>query len=177
MYCASSGAIIGGELGEGRLERFAATFARALTQSWGIPFLRKLVWLRPLHLPTRFRYFLHRHICSELHSRLADTWRTTRCAAPRRLDVRAALLVSAAASDQGMSDLGWRPHLRNAAKIVAVGGNHHTLFEEPQLSTLSQRFAEIIEDAARGAAVPVQLSTDPIACELSEYGVHPIDFR
>jgi amino acid adenylation domain-containing protein len=141
-----------------RVENLALAIARLLTHPSGIPVLRRLHTLRRLRLPTRFRYFLHRWICEALHERYAAAWRAAHLAAPSPLDLPVAVFVGADPDAKGhrAADLGWGPHCRSL-RIVAVDGDHATMFDEPQLGTLGTRFADVVAAAARPAAAPANV--------------------
>ena len=54
-------------------------------------------------------------------------------------------------------DLGWGAYCREL-RIVPVEGDHGTMFEEPQLASLSKSFADSVAGAAEPAAAPAQVT-------------------
>jgi thioesterase domain-containing protein/acyl carrier protein len=132
-----------------RSSLIAHHLAPRLAGGWGRTVLRHLTPLRALWLPRNFRFFLHRQMCAALQSRAADAWRNARNAVPVPLDVPATLLVAGDTAAGGDSGLGWRPHF-TAVRLVPVGGTHASMFHEPHLSVLCDRFAAAVE----GATVP-----------------------
>jgi len=128
-----------------RSDALAHALAIALAHPAARSLLRGLIFLRPARLPTRFRHYLHRWLCEELHLQQVNAWRTTHLAQPRRLDVPVVIFkaADAAASAAQAADLGWSPHCR-ALRSLSVPGDHDSMLEQPQIGVLSSRLLEVL---------------------------------
>jgi thioesterase domain-containing protein len=90
-----------------------------------------------LPLPVRLRYHLDNHMRREQQLALAQSWQTVLAA--RHSSVPTILFRSDAHGAEFSENLGWRT-LCSDLTIVPVSGDHHSMFDPPNVAMLCDRF-------------------------------------
>ncbi len=99
-------------------------------------------------LPGDFGFYLHWHIRRRVLSHLVKAW-WARIASPMpQLRMPVALFRSKEHRPGTPDDLGWGEIFPNLT-VVAVDGDHYTMFDSPNLEALSARFTTSTLDVVR----------------------------
>ncbi len=148
----------------GRWQRFTAAARRGESLSGIASYLSR--WLsnapRPLalwlvlrvcraRLPGDFGFYLHWHIRRRALSHLVKTWWAQIASPLPQLCVPATLFRSMEHRAEAPADLGWR-RICPDITTVAVGGDHYTMFDPPNLEPLCASFTASLKQTAVATA-------------------------
>jgi thioesterase domain-containing protein len=121
----------------------AGYIARRLTSTNRRRILQIAVPFARVRLPVRLSYQLRHHLQKELQLNLVQSWLSRSPSITPQLDVPTVLFRSDDDLADYSDDLGWRKLCPNLT-ITPVLGNHHTMFETPNLEILCDRFISAV---------------------------------
>lgn len=139
--------------GEGADDLARIAVSRLASPRWK-PVLRLAAHFRHFRLPGDIGFYLHFRLRMALLEQLVQAWSAGMVAPVQPLHVPSMLFRCEAHPANTPDDLGWRERCPDIT-AVPVGGDHQSMFDPPNLETLSRRFTAAAlharDEAERGA--------------------------